>query len=279
MEIVPKVGRMLVRGVDALSERFDRKRFAARPLCEAPVAPPAEYRRLWDEARGVSYPAIDRYEESCGASIDREWFHDLALVTQVVIKSSKVCYQHGRILYATLARYMREHGRDHLNIVETGTARGFSALCLAKALEDAGATGKITTFDVLRHDVPMFWNCILDAGGPRTRAELLRDYAHLVERYVIFQCGDTGSDLGRTHFGRIHLAFLDSVHSYDHVMHEFGSIRHQQKAGDILVFDDYSADQYPGVVRAADEICRLQEYTPTLIAAHPQRRYLVAEKR
>ena len=62
-------------------------------------------------------------------------------------------------------------------------------------------------------------------------------------------------------------------------MHEFSSIQHQQKAGDILVFDDYSADQYPGVVRAADEICRLHVYSPTLIAAQPQRRYLIAEKR
>lgn len=262
-----------------MRDQFGGKRSAAPSLCDAPMAPPAEYRRLWDEARVASYPAVDEYERTCGAAIDREWFHDLALLTQVVIKSSTLCYEHGRILYATLARYARTHARESLNIVETGTARGFSALCLAKALEDTGITGKIVTFDVLPHDVPMFWNCFRDAEGPRTRAALLSDYAPLLERDIIFQCGDTGSDLARMRFGRIHFAFLDSVHSYDHVMREFAAIQSQQQAGDMLVFDDYSSDQYPGVVRAADEICQSHGYAPTIIEARPQRRYLVAEKR
>ena len=242
------------------------------------MAPSSEYHRLWAEAQRRSYPAVDRYEQECGAAIEPAWFHRLALLTQVAIKRSEICYQHGRLLYATLVQYTRRRVRDHLTIVETGTARGFSALCLAKALDDAGATGKIVSFDVLPHDVKILWNCVRDADGPRTRADLLQDYAELIERYLIFHRGDTKQELAKMSFPRIHFAFLDSVHTYEHVMAEFSSIRDRQTAGDILFFDDYTPDAYPGVVKAADEICRAHGYARNIVTANAQRRYLIAQK-
>jgi predicted O-methyltransferase YrrM len=181
-------------------------------------------------------------------------------------------------LYATLARYAREHAGDHLTIVETGTARGFSALCMAKALDDGGAAGRIVSFDVLPHDVAMLWNCLRDAEGPRTRAELLHEYAGLIERHVMFHRGDTRRELARLSVPRVHFAFLDSVHEYDHVMAEFSSIRGRQRPGDVLFFDDYTIESYPGVVKAADEICRDHRYSATVVAANARRRYLIAEK-
>jgi len=247
-------------------------------LCEAPLASPAEYERRWVKARQRTYPAIDRYEQESGAAIDPEWFHRLGLLTQVTIKSSDVCYQHGRLLYATLVRYVRDHLDEPLTIVETGTARGFSALCMAKALSDTGASGKIVSFDVLPHDAPILWNCVRDAEGPRTRAELLRDYADLLERYIFFQRGDTKREMARMSLPRVHFAFLDSVHTGEHVMAEFSCIRDRQKAGDVLFFDDYTPDRFPGVIAAADRICREYGYAGVAIEAEPRRRYLVARK-
>ncbi|MSO55877.1 MAG: class I SAM-dependent methyltransferase [Acidobacteria bacterium] len=276
-----RVGRLLNRSVDLLRERLEEltsHRYDNSPLCDAPLAPPSEYQRRWTEARLQSYPVVDRYEETCGAAIDPEWFHELALLTQVTMKRSAICYQHGRLLYATLVRYTRSRAHDHLTIVETGTARGFSALCLAKALDDAGATGRIVSFDVLPHDVSILWNCIRDADGRRTRADLLKDYAGLIERYAIFHRGDTKRELAKMSLSRVHFAFLDSVHSYDHVMAEFSSIRDRQRAGDILFFDDYTPDAYPGVVKAADEICLAHGYSRNVVTANTQRRYLIAEK-
>src|SRR5581483_9097471 len=104
-------------------------------------------------------------------------------------KRSALCYQHGRLLYAALVRYADTHPGEPLTIVETGTARGFSTLCLARALADVRADGRIVTHDVLPHDVEMFWNCVRDEDGPRTRATLLIDYADLLERYVSVSCG------------------------------------------------------------------------------------------
>jgi predicted O-methyltransferase YrrM len=196
----------------------------------------------------------------------------------VTIKSSDLCYQHGRLLYSTVAQYVRDHRDEHLTIVETGTARGFSALCMAKALSDADACGTIVSFDVLPHDASILWNCVLDADGPRTREELLRDYADLVERYLIFQRGDTTRELARTYFPRVHLAFLDSSHTYEHVLAEFSSFRSRQKPGDVLFFDDYTEDVFPGVVRAATRICREFGYNGVVVEAGPRRKYLVATK-
>ena len=261
----------------ALNDRADRQ-YTTAPFCTAPLAPAAEYRRLWEDARSRACPAIDRYEEECGAAIDPAWFHQLALLTQVTIKQSAICYQHGRVLYSTLVRYARGRGRDPLNIIETGTARGFSALCLGRALHDAGATGKVFSFDVLPHDVSILWNCVLDAEGPRSRADLLHAYSDLIDRFVIFHRGDTKTEMARMWAPRVHFAFLDSVHTYEHVMAEFSCIRDRQRPGDVLVFDDYSPESYPGVVQAADEICHAHGYRARILAANPQRQYVVAEK-
>jgi predicted O-methyltransferase YrrM len=276
-----RVRQLVDRSIDRLRAKLEEKaarNYSSSPLCDAPLAPPAEYRRLWAEAQRQPYPVVDRYEETCGAAIEPAWFHQLALLTQVPIKQSEICYQHGRLLYSTLVQYTRRRVRHHLTVVETGTARGFSALCLAKALEDAGATGKIVSFDVLPHDVKILWNCIRDADGARTRADLLQDYAELMERYLIFHRGDTKREMAKVIFPRINFAFLDSVHQYDHVMAEFSSIRGRQTTSDIIFFDDYTPDAYPGVVEAADEICRNHGYSKNVVTANAQRRYLIAEK-
>jgi hypothetical protein len=277
------VRRRLAEGRDRLSstlidrlERHRDRQWDQDPLCAAPLATDDEYRRRWEQACRECYPAIDAAERACGAAIDREWFEELALRTQVTIKQSPLCYQHGRVLYAILRRYLRERQSHDVTIVETGTARGFSALCLARALDDAGASGRIATFDVLPHDQPIYWNCLGDEQGRRTRAQVLAPYTPLVERFVVFHRGDTRTALRAVSFPRVHLAFFDSVHTFEHLHAEFDAVRGRQRAGDLAVFDDYVG--YPGVARAADEICARDGYTATVITARPGRGYAVAQK-
>ena len=260
-----------------LERRADRQ-YAVAPVCAAPMATADEYRRLWDDAKGRAYPPIDELERAFGARIDPAWLHDLALLTQITIKRSELCYQHGRVLYAMVARFIRDRVHRDLTIVETGTARGFSGLCMAKALDDGNASGKILSCDVIPHDVSIFWNCIKDTEGPRSRAELLVDYAALLERFMIFHRGDSRRELAHMSVPRIHIAVLDSVHTYEHVLAEFASIRGRQQSGDLLFFDDYTPEAYPGVVRAADEICDGFAYTKTVVTASPGRCYVIAEK-
>lgn len=283
MTIASRVRNRMAGAVDHAADRtrrwLARRALArhARSLVPSPVATREEYLRLWDQARSGRHAAVDGYEAASGAAVEQEWFQDLALLTQVTKKSSAICYQHGRLLYSALSRYVRRHPGEAVNIVETGTARGFSALCMARALSDAGASGKIFTFDVLPHETAMYWNCIRDTEGPSTRAELLQPHADLLARYIVFHQGESDALLEAIAFPRVHFAFLDSVHTYDHVMREFSSLKPRQQAGDILFFDDYTPS-YPGVMRAADEICRAGAYAATVVRSSDERAYLIAEK-
>src|SRR4051794_37234645 len=117
-----RLTRLVDTALERVRSRLDergRRRFEDAPLCAAPLAPAETYARLWAETRQRSYPAVDAHEDACGAAIDRDWFDQLALLTQVTIKRSEICYQHGRLLYSTLAQYLRTRPHDHLTIVET----------------------------------------------------------------------------------------------------------------------------------------------------------------
>jgi len=259
-------------------ERLARRKYHVFPFGTEPQATADRYLELWEEGKAASFPDVDAYEEEIGYRIDPDWFHGLALQTQIVVKSWDTCYQHGRLLYTTLSEYIAGHTHTSLNVLETGTARGFSSLCMAKALSDAGMPGTILTFDVLPHDVKMYWNCIADVEGVKTRAELLAEYAPLIENYIIFHEGDTTRELPKVKIPRVHFAFLDGKHTYEAVLHEFACIQRQQRAGDVIFFDDYTPDFFPGIVQAVDEICRDNGYSKRTLTISNERGYAIAKK-
>ena len=252
------------------------------PFGQEPRASKEEYLRLAKEISKLTYPKIDEYEQKTGFAINAKWLHELALHTQVVIKESPLCYAHGRVLYTALSQYMSEQKKtsssERLTIWETGTARGFSALCMAKALKDQQRPGTILTFDILPHNTTMYWNCIDDLDKPKTRAELLQPWHSMIQSFVIFHQGDTRLELPKVHAERIHFAFLDGAHTYEDVIFEFQQIRDCQKIGDIIVYDDYTPQQFPGLVRAVNEICENNQYQRTDLQANSGRGYVVATK-
>lgn len=260
-------------------EKLAYRNYFDYPFGKQPLADADSYRKIWQQARQIEYPEIDRFEKDTGHAIDQEWFHDLALLTQVVIKRSDICYQHGRLLYAELSRYIDQHADQRITILETGTARGFSALCMAKALYDQQQPGKIITFDVLPHNVKMYWNCISDNQGAQTRAELLKNYRELVNEFIIFHQGDTKKELEKIEIPRIHFAFLDGKHTYDYAIYEFNYVSKRQKPGDIIFFDDYTPQKFPGIVKAVDEICNNHQYGKQIIRISEQRRYAITQKK
>lgn len=254
-------------------------KFYSFPFGKIPRGSSSEYIRLWEAAKSVSYPIIDQFEDEYGYAVDRDWFDNLSLLTQVVIKKSSICYQHGRLLYACLSKYCEKSNDTCINVLETGTARGFSSLCMAKALADRSCTGTILTIDVIPHDVEIFWNCINDASGPCSRANLLSGYRDLVDKYLIFIQGTTDLSLKKVYYPRIHFAFLDACHTYKDVLYEFLYIYPRQKKGDMVFFDDYTFDQFPGVVSAVDTICEQYNYNKRVIMPNNNRGYVIAEKR
>jgi hypothetical protein len=268
---------VLINKYSINADRMFNKQFYNYPFGSKPHADKEKYIEIWSNAKSKTYTEIDSVEKQYNYAVDSEWLHNLALQTQVVIKGSDICYQHGRLLYAVLCSYISKNLKLDLTVVETGTARGFSSICMAKAIADMKGHGKIVTFDVIPNDTIMYWGCIADHEGPKTRQELLSNYNNLLNR-IIFMQGDTKLQIKKFSSNRVNFAFLDGGHAYEDVMNDFESVHGRQEAGDIIIFDDYTPSMFPGIVSAVDEICSKYNYTKQVVMAHQSRGYVIAVK-
>lgn len=283
-KIIKKIIDKLLSKIQIFINFIQDSSFFNDYLTDKPLKNIENYIHLQKEAEKNTYSfnAVNEFEIKMGYSIDKEWLNKLALQTQIVIKKSSLNYAHGRVLYSLLRNYLRTNSKKlkGLNIVETGTARGFSSLCMAKALFDSDYEGKICTIDIIPHNKKIFWNCISDHyNGKVTRAQLLKDWSNLIERYIFFINGASKDILKKFEMHRIHFAFIDSNHTYNDVMFEFYKISKSQKNGDIIVFDDYNAIDYPGVFKAVNFIEKTLGYKIQKIIDHKIRRgYVIATK-
>ncbi len=259
-------------------DSFVNAQWYANPFGLKPHATEEEYKDLAKLAKNNISKVVSEYEASKGFIIDTEWLDELALHTQIVKKKSELSYIHGRIIYTTLMNYLKSNSSPRINIIETGTARGFSALCMAKALQDSNFIGLITTFDILPHHQKMIWNCIDDHSGPKSRSELLFPWQDLVDKYILFHQGYSRVELSKVQLDRVHFAFLDGAHGYKDVMSEFYQIKDKQESGDIIIYDDYNKVQFPGLVKAVDEICLNYAYERVDITPDSERAYVIAIK-
>ena len=239
----------------------------------------ASYRALYLEAIARTFPETEEFEKSRGFAVDQDWINDLALHTQVVHKKSKLNWQHGRILYSMLRSHLeaKKGVRDYVQVFETGTARGFSAMCMAKALIDSNLQGMVTSVDSLPHNIPLYWNCIDDVEGKKSRRELLAPWPDEVARIVFFQAL-TPQHLGRIGLDRIDFAFLDAQHTFESVMEEYRFVEARQSPGDLILVDDVTPGVFDGVVAAVDAIRAKGLYEVEEIGRRVERGYALARR-
>lgn len=241
-------------------------------------APCEEYLRLHEEACSRKYPSIDKFVGQYGRQVDLNWLRDLALHTQVVIKQSALNYQHGRVLYSVFGDLVeRMPDVRQFTVLETGTSRGYSAICISRALTDMSRDGKIITIDVIEHNRRHLWNCIDDHEGPKTRQELLARWPLERDR-IVFLSGDSGDLIERVGLGRIHFAFLDGSHTEADVLSEYAYVRDRQVFGDMIVFDDVTPGVFDGIVQAVEKIRLEKLYTIVLLQAEERRAYAIATR-
>jgi len=240
-----------------------------------------DYLRLADSAKeNKDASFINQIREEFGYVIEDEFIDDLALTTQIVIKKSAPLYLHGYLLYGAVRKYCDEHKNlRSINILETGTARGFSALVMAKALYDSKKPGKILTLDILPPNKSIYWNCIDDAEGKKTRLELLSKWLDLVEDYIIFIQGYSDITLRRLGLSRIHFAFLDGGHDYNTVRNELSYVNLHQSKYDVIVCDDFTDGQFPGIIKAVNESISTNEYDSKVFKSSAARGYVLLRKK
>tara|TARA_B100000989_G_scaffold231451_1_gene178257 strand:+ start:233 stop:1075 length:843 start_codon:yes stop_codon:yes gene_type:complete len=275
IKLISKIAYSLLKIVYPLS----KIRWYINPLNSSPLANEQKYIELFKEASQVINTDVDNYENEVGFKIEKNWIDNLALKTQIVIKSSKLNYAHGRLLYSVIRNYVKLNQNNKISIIETGTARGFSSLCMAKALNDSEVDGVICTFDLLPHSEKIYWNVITDHQmGKISRQELLKEWVTLLEKYIVFIQGYTYIELPKVNLQRVNLAFLDGAHTYKDVMFEFNEIKNSQYKGDLIIFDDYNEKLFPGIVKAVDRICSKNNYEKRVINSTDHRSYVIATK-
>lgn len=239
------------------------------------IANKSVYQKLFNDEKNNNYPEIDSFEKLCGYSLDKKWLDELALQTQITIKNSKLNYQHGRVLYSLLRKYLEKN--DNITIIETGTSRGFSSICMSKAILDSKKSGRIYTIDILPHKRKMIWNCIKDCDGNNSRQEILEPWSKYLLN-IIFLRGKSEKILKNINEDHFNFCFLDSVHKYNSVKNEYSVIFKKQRKDDIIIFDDYTANQFDGVVRFVDKMKSKNEYDIKILYSEHQRGYAIATK-
>ena len=211
---------------------------------------------------------------------DKVFFYDLTWVSQTVKKKNNLNFNHGFLLQFYLHDYLKEFGDtlSNVTILEIGTARGYSSICMAKVLDDLKINGKIFTIDILPLEKKIFWNSPSDIEGKKTRLELLDKWKNYVSKYIIFMKGYSRIILKKIYFSRINFAFIDGSHEYEDVKNEIDFISKRQNKNDIIFFDDYNEKHFPGVVKAINEIKLNNSYQINLIDLREDRKYVIAKK-
>ena len=153
--------------------------FLEKPLPKHPFgkelyANKETYLYLHKEAINSENIEVSKFEKKYGYSLDQKWFSELALHTQVVIKQEELNFFHGRLLYSLLSKYLNnpkisDNQKSPITILETGTSRGFSSICMSKSLIDNNAKDNIITVDCVSHNEEIIWNCLMILMGQELR--------------------------------------------------------------------------------------------------------------
>lgn len=229
-----------------------------------------EYALAFARESQRTYPIIDAFEQSSGFALDQRRLLEAARVLACPIKRSEPHWQHGRVLYAAAREYL-SRGTEPVAILDIGSAKGFSALCLFWALREAGRDGWVTSVDVIDPQARERRNTVAEVDGLKTLAETLEPWP---EAQSIAFLQSTGIDWLQAHPERVHIAFVDGKHTADVVRREGKLLTSRQQSGDLAIFDDVHIGDVSAAVTSLHH-----EYRLTYLQPLPNRAYAVGVRR
>ena len=230
-----------------------------------------DYDAAFEAERRIEYPAIAEFESRAGFAIERELLERAGCTLACPVKRNPPNWQHGRVIYAAARQYLQGRSGPH-NFLDIGTAKGFSALCMALAAADVGSREtSVTSLDVIDPTQRVARNSVADLTGLKTVREYLSAWP---EADSILFLQSTGIDWLMSNESRIHFAFVDGKHTHDAVSREAALLASRQHAGDVVVFDDL---QIEGVAQAVANLRGV--YDIEYVQAKQDRRYAVGVRR
>jgi predicted O-methyltransferase YrrM len=230
----------------------------------------AAYRDAFAQECAHDYPMVTAFEQRTGFAVDRNRLEAAAAVLACPVKVHPPNWQHGRILYAR-TRALLAHRPGPVDLLDIGTAKGFSALCLEWALRDSGRPGQVTSVDVIDPASHARRNTVAECDGLKTLAEILKPWPEAQTIQFLHATGIDYLSYGRQ---RIDVAFIDGKHRDEIVREEGHLLAARQQAGDLAIFDDV---QIPGVAAAVRSLADV--YTCDILKVHPDRAYAIGVRR
>lgn len=162
--------------------------------------------------------------------------------------------EHGLILYGMI---LRLSDTNHSSVVlDIGTARGFSAMAMARALADASIDGHVYSVDIIDHRESRGWHVDKQAaddplsGIEMSRAEIWGRWFPDESDMVTPITARSSEVLSDWRHGPIDLAFLDGSHTYDSVKRELLALDSAMRPGGAIVLDDYHAGTSAARIRS-----------------------------
>ena len=164
--------------------------------------------------------------------------------------------EHGLLLYM-LARNL-DAGCQHV-LLDVGTARGFSAMTMARGLLDGGVGGRVYSIDVLEHCKAINWHSATkgkqDDDEPLAKIEISRSDIwarwYPEEAAAVTPITATSHDaLDGWNFGPVSLAFLDGSHTYEAVLGDLMRLDSLLSDDGCIVLDDYHVGISVGQIRS-----------------------------
>ena len=132
-----------------------------------------------------------------------------------------------------------------LVVLDVGTARGFSALTMARAMLDGELEGRVYSVDVIGHHEPLNWHGTKQeadeplAGVEISRSEIWRRWFPDEGSMVTTINGKSSEVLSNWEHGLIDCAFLDGSHTYEDVKGELAALDSLMADRGVIVVDDF----------------------------------------
>ena len=112
----------------------------------------------------------------------------------------------------------------NFEILEIGTARGYTAMCMSEAINDNNDNSKIFSLDIISNKEKFFQRTFL-GNYKVSRSEILKNFSHNLLKNITLIQSDTFSDLKKITFHNLKFAFIDGEHNFKYLIKELEFVR------------------------------------------------------
>ncbi len=182
-------------------------------------------------------------------TIEKEKFKNIAITSSIDLPASndRSNFNHGIILHNLLDNFIKNNNRN-FEILEIGTSRGYTSLCMSQALLDNKDSSKIISLDVIHNNKKFFQKTYL--GNKKvSRLEILENISFELLKNINFIQADSYTDLKKIIFHNLRFAYIDGEHTFKYLIKELKYCNESLLKGGMIVVDDYNEKDFSDVVK------------------------------